>query len=180
MSPVLLTLEKASQFLGLSAEQVETLTERKILRPPVQIEGETRWRKQDLKQWVDQGCTDVPYPFENVLTVCDTSFTVRLESCDDELTPEAVDRLAAFLYACEGPREFCTGPNLWIVKASTEFPVEAGLRVLSFVTDTANLECSPEGAQYGCYREELAKLRPDLVEGDPLEGWPIRQAVQAA
>ena len=54
--PVLLTDEQAAALCNISRSTLWRLCSEDKIPPPVRIGGSTRWRLQDLIEWIEMGC----------------------------------------------------------------------------------------------------------------------------
>ncbi len=54
--PLLLTIEEVSQLIGLSVRQIHRLKSLGGFPKEVRIGGSVRFRRQDIEEWVADGC----------------------------------------------------------------------------------------------------------------------------
>jgi len=57
-SPLLINAEQLAQILNISQRTLWRLLSAKKLIPPVRIGGNTRWRINEVHQWIDDGCPE--------------------------------------------------------------------------------------------------------------------------
>jgi len=54
--PALMTVEQVGKLLSVSTRTVWRLRSAGAIPRPVKIAGGVRWRANDLKSWIDDGC----------------------------------------------------------------------------------------------------------------------------
>ncbi len=55
-TPVLLTVKEVAEMLGLSERTVYRLADVGNMPRPVKIGAAVRWRRNELDQWIEEGC----------------------------------------------------------------------------------------------------------------------------
>ncbi len=55
-APVLLTVKEVAEMLGLSERTVYRLADVGNMPRPVKIGAAVRWRRNELDQWIEEGC----------------------------------------------------------------------------------------------------------------------------
>jgi predicted DNA-binding transcriptional regulator AlpA len=56
--PQLINAEQLAQILSISQRTLWRLLSAKKLIPPIRIGGNTRWRLNEVHQWIDAGCPE--------------------------------------------------------------------------------------------------------------------------
>ena len=59
-APVLLTVKEVAEMLGLSERTVYRLADMGKMPRPVKIGAAVRWRRNELDQWIEDGCPTIP------------------------------------------------------------------------------------------------------------------------
>jgi len=54
--PVLLTVKEVAELLGFSERTVYRLADSGTMPGPIKIGASVRWRKNELDQWIEEGC----------------------------------------------------------------------------------------------------------------------------
>jgi len=60
--PLLITAEDVATMLGVSTRTLWRLLSAGRLPRPVRFGGNTRWRRDEVRDWVDRGCPPVSDP----------------------------------------------------------------------------------------------------------------------
>ena len=55
-TPVLLNVKEVAEMLGLSERTVYRLADMGNMPRPVKIGAAVRWRRNELDQWIEEGC----------------------------------------------------------------------------------------------------------------------------
>jgi len=55
-TPVLLTVKEVAEMLGLSERTIYRLADSGAMPRPVKIGAAVRWRRNELDQWIEEGC----------------------------------------------------------------------------------------------------------------------------
>lgn len=60
VEPLLIPVRTVAKILGISTRSVWRLHSSGKILPPVRIGGAVRWRSDELKRWVAEGCPEPP------------------------------------------------------------------------------------------------------------------------